>query len=874
MDSSSNEDENQHQDSQHSSSHELTSFQLQPSPHSPIPSEFLLNRGSPHTPARVPENQLRSIASEPQPRPRLSSHLQGTSARPSQSMFQPTDNPFTTPSFGIDDDGSHEASIDNTPYNAGSASHTRHEIQTTHKDFEPFLKVDIEHEKPVQLDQYTSKVLHTDNITSQDRSALNDIAGSAKFHELLAAYTRKMSDEPERYPPFVELFNWAIAQMKAKGLTDNELDIVLCIADPMPIRGSKTERKPDAIGVKALTLYMRTAKGRAAYGKVQKASANAKGKEKALVINYDEVYRVAKRPPTKDSPFIYMWDDVLFFIELKMHSQAIQQALAPPKDASKSKNKGKGKGKQSQTPQAPPRDVRRSARLGGSKSTTSTVASGSHDPEPSRSTEPVPPSIASSGVKRSRDQVESTSEVATGLLKRRKVADIPLKYRLQCASYALEMFNRGGLRTHVIGTLIVDDEFYIFLYTRSGSCRTSKFSFVNDPHTFLCVLLAFSRMTLEDWGIVPQIQACRLSHPSPALSPHVIDRFIFSKQSFTINGTEYVLEEVLIFPRGLLSRGTWVIRATCARHAVVAMKFSALPVSRVGEWTVVKKAVDTANANPGQHAWVLNRLPRIHDGGDIDMPSFAELFGEDYEKRGLRFLVSEFLIPITKLTDSNEMALAFKDTVECHQWLVQFPRILHRDISVNNLMCRRVGDQIYGVLNDFDLACFIDDHKSPTSKHRTGTKPFIATDLLSPVSSDPTGQKHYVRYDLESFLYVFAWIIGRFEDGKEIENPPYEKWSQGEWEDVRQVKNDWFTRPMDQVATRGYAPLRMVLRALVKQFKSGRDEYYVALDDKESNGGELRTADGELFDEATLDGKVTYTTFLSAFKDIPDPRRT
>jgi hypothetical protein len=49
-------------------------------------------------------------------------------------------------------------------------------------------------------------------------------------------------------------------------------------------------------------------------------------------------------------------------------------------------------------------------------------------------------------------------------------------------------------------------------------------------------------------------------------------------------------------------------------------------------------------------------------------------------------------------------------------------------------MLRKKGDKIYAVLNDFDLAVHA-DVKSMSSKHRTGTKPFMAIDLIHPLPS-------------------------------------------------------------------------------------------------------------------------------------------
>ena len=85
-------------------------------------------------------------------------------------------------------------------------------------------------------------------------------------------------------------------------------------------------------------------------------------------------------------------------------------------------------------------------------------------------------------------------------------------------------------------------------------------------------------------------------------------------------------------------------------------------------------------------------------------------------------------------------------------------------------MYRRKGEEICGVLNDSDLATIKGD-PSPSSKQRTGTKPYMAIQLL-----DDEGVTHGYRHDLESLFYVILIVTSRFEDGEEIANPPLQAW--------------------------------------------------------------------------------------------------
>ncbi|KAJ7229860.1 hypothetical protein GGX14DRAFT_581489 [Mycena pura] len=78
---------------------------------------------------------------------------------------------------------------------------------------------------------------------------------------------------------------------------------------------------------------------------------------------------------------------------------------------------------------------------------------------------------------------------------------------------------------------------------------------------------------------------------------------------------------------------------------------------------------------------------------------------------------------------------------------------MHRDISRNNLMYRKIDGKVYGVLNDFDLSVLWNKEPRSTSKQRIGTEPYMAVDLLVVGPPPP----HLYRFDLESLFYVVAY---------------------------------------------------------------------------------------------------------------------
>ena len=95
--------------------------------------------------------------------------------------------------------------------------------------------------------------------------------------------------------------------------------------------------------------------------------------------------------------------------------------------------------------------------------------------------------------------------------------------------------------------------------------------------------------------------------------------------------------------------------------------------------------------------------------------------------------------------------------------------MLHRDISVNNIMYEIRGGKYYFILIDFDMAIVICDDDAAgssyaaSSKHRTGTLPFMAAELIEDAcnASDPSWVpiRHRLRHDLESLYWVALWCV-------------------------------------------------------------------------------------------------------------------
>lgn len=101
---------------------------------------------------------------------------------------------------------------------------------------------------------------------------------------------------------------------------------------------------------------------------------------------------------------------------------------------------------------------------------------------------------------------------------------------------------------------------------------------------------------------------------------------------------------------------------------------------------------------------------------------------------------------------TKELLEVLCDAVRGHKSLLEDGKILHRDISENNIIVTEAASkgEPKGRLIDLDLAKELDSVPSGAS-HCTGTMQFIAIEVLQ-------GKAHTYRHDLESFFYIFIWM--------------------------------------------------------------------------------------------------------------------
>ncbi|KAJ2715801.1 hypothetical protein H4R19_001000 [Coemansia spiralis] len=167
-------------------------------------------------------------------------------------------------------------------------------------------------------------------------------------------------------------------------------------------------------------------------------------------------------------------------------------------------------------------------------------------------------------------------------------------------------------------------------------------------------------------------------------------------------------------------------------------------------------------------------LPRIRDGGAVEMATNGvdaadttdEVLGAalntklpagpdnfHYHYAHMRMAITPIAEPLRNVRSVYELIIIFNDVVKAIGALHDIG-ILHRDISLNNVMFVRSPDgRVHGVLLDMDNALSMEHAEFDGMRICTGTRPFMSVNNLEAASVRRSRVD-----DLESVLYGLIWV--------------------------------------------------------------------------------------------------------------------
>ncbi|KAM5342897.1 hypothetical protein ACJ41O_013863 [Fusarium nematophilum] len=148
-----------------------------------------------------------------------------------------------------------------------------------------------------------------------------------------------------------------------------------------------------------------------------------------------------------------------------------------------------------------------------------------------------------------------------------------------------------------------------------------------------------------------------------------------------------------------------------------------------------------------------------------------------------RVILRDYGKPIYKASSRVALLAALEGCIEGHESLHN-AGLLHRDISINNLMINEDDENPSrrAFLIDLDLAIKAQREGASGAKGKTGTRAFMAIGAL-------LGEQHSFMHDLESFFWVLFWICIHYDgasQGRVV--PQFDKWNYVDMEELAKLK--------------------------------------------------------------------------------------
>ena len=372
---------------------------------------------------------------------------------------------------------------------------------------------------------------------------------------------------------------------------------------------------------------------------------------------------------------------------------------------------------------------------------------------------------------------------------------------LQLGRYMRDVFTAQPTRRFVHGFSLYGTTMELWVFDRSGPYSSGEFDIHKEPEQFIRAIAGYTMMSDEELGLDTFVERDGK------------DRFITITEDETRKERRLQLESDLIaYQRAIVCRGTSCFRASIPsskdpRYVVkfswtsdkrrpevdllrlarargvegIAKLFGDYRITSIadiregltfakphafrnmpGELPKKRKSVSTRESpskRSRSYSQSYNKAKQENEVASTVEYSQTSLYTYDessFDNRIFRCLViSPAGRAIRDFRSIPELLKALRDAIKAHRSLYTAGKILHRDISENNIIITdpKEADGFTGMLIDEDLAKEIGSGRSG-AHHQTGTMEFMAIQVLRRAS-------HTYRHDLESFFYVLLWICAR-----------------------------------------------------------------------------------------------------------------
>ncbi|KAG6132523.1 hypothetical protein E4U38_003303 [Claviceps purpurea] len=418
--------------------------------------------------------------------------------------------------------------------------------------------------------------------------------------------------------------------------------------------------------------------------------------------------------------------------------------------------------------------------------------------------------------------------LARGELRRNPMADEAQETRLALARNVQDMLTAQSTRRFALGFTFCGPFMRIWLFDRLGGIASEQINVNREPLQFIKVILGFLWMSEEDLGFDSSIRRPDLTVEGADGKKRYIDveRLDGSKKCI-------VLDQGILRSPCIVGRATtcWKAHVEDDPEKILVVKDSWQEVKRDEEGDMLLLATRKGVVNVARHyhhetVQVRGMNDDVHScirrglgkaaafkPAQTGAESSSRAPSERLRKRGTsaegkgsdlhprkkvryspptdtatepriklptefhnrvhrRVIVQDYGKAIYKASSRQALLACLEGCIEGHQSLYE-AGILHRDISINNLMINEEAKQSWPhFLIDLDHAIEIDRHDASTERTKTGTRAFMAIGLLK-------GEEHSFLHDLESFFWVMFWTCIHYgKSGKDSRRSScFDKWN-------------------------------------------------------------------------------------------------
>ncbi|KAL7796518.1 serine/threonine-protein kinase Sgk2 [Trichoderma ceciliae] len=414
-----------------------------------------------------------------------------------------------------------------------------------------------------------------------------------------------------------------------------------------------------------------------------------------------------------------------------------------------------------------------------------------------------------------------------GELKSNPLTDIQSKAWLDIGRYAREVLAAQDTRRFVLAFTICGSQMRIWEFDRLGGLASEQFDINQHGQQFVSTILGFLWMKEKDLGFDPTITTSGDKRYLDIERDGCIERLVidgvirrapciagrattcwkaYSETSPSIplvikdswQEIERVEEGELLrkaTERGVTHMARYyhheTVRVDSAeddisrnvRKGLEVWKAKNYQLSRFGS-TLYTGSTDTSHGGRGSagfHNHLRSGTKRSSSDVGASLPASKRSCSVSPIKQSIdelpnrvhrRIVLCDYGKPIYKASSPAALLAAFRGCIKGHESLHK-AGLLHRDISINNLMINEDDDNPSqkSFIIDLDLAIEETRDGACGASGKTGTRTFMAIGAL-------LGEQHCYMHDLESFFWVLFWICIHYNGSdKDIGPTKFDCWN-------------------------------------------------------------------------------------------------